>query len=92
MNSRRHFQQGSSTFTCHCCGRRTRIVDQPEGSDLCPDCYELYGLQNMVWDGCANKGVVTGRAALLAEIGKKGGDVASVTRKLKDLFNFKAEA
>lgn len=88
--TKRHFSQGNSTFICTCCGHRTRIVDQPEGSDLCPDCYDLFGLQNMVWDGCADARTVSERDRLLKALADKGADVDKAKRQLKDLLAYKA--
>lgn len=65
---------GRSTFACTLCGRTTRDVDQG-GTDLCPECYELCGLDNEINDDGRKP---TGReqahaAKLLASISKKGG-------------------
>src|SRR4051812_37203088 len=48
-----HFRRGQSTFTCNCCKRLTRDTGvQSIGPDLCPQCYELAGLENCVQDNC----------------------------------------
>lgn len=65
---------GRSTFACTLCGRMTRDVDQG-GTDLCPECYELCGMDNECNDSGRKP---TGReqaqaAKLLAAISKKGG-------------------
>ena len=46
------FQKGRSVFKCECCGRGTRETGvQSSGSDTCPQCYELCGLENSHSDG-----------------------------------------
>lgn len=45
------FTKGSATFICDCCGHNTRNTGvQSIGSKICPACYELAGLENMLSD------------------------------------------
>jgi hypothetical protein len=45
---------GRSTYTCATCGRRTRDTgEQALGSDLCPQCWTLAGIENEITDGMA---------------------------------------
>lgn len=75
------FRRGESTFKCHICRRGTRYTGvQSVGSSLCPECYELAGLENMVQDGEDLGTVVAERDSLLREIAKKGGDVDMVKK------------
>jgi hypothetical protein len=46
--------RSAQTFTCICCGHRTRNTGvQSLGSELCPPCYELAGIENEISDGFA---------------------------------------
>lgn len=80
--NKRHFRRGGGgVFTCRCCDRKTRHVDQPIGSELCPECDELAGLDNMVNDDCGGlEDVIASRDAALKSIEKKGGNVEKVKR------------
>ena len=66
---------GGSAFTCDTCGRRTRYTGaQSLGSKLCPQCYELAGIENEISDGyctLAERRATIDR--LLTEIEAKGG-------------------
>lgn len=67
---------GRSTFPCQACGRLTRDVDQG-GTDLCPECYELAGIDNELNDDGREPTAqeLAQCERYLAQIGKKGGDV-----------------
>lgn len=82
----RTFIRGSSVFTCTLCDRRTRLTDQ--GNDtLCPQCWELAGIDNSVNDGYQTwEEVRVECEALLAHIGSHGGNVASAKAGFDFLF------
>lgn len=62
------------TFNCDVCGRRTRLVGQ--GNDeLCNECYELFGLENLIFDQCSTlQEIMPERDQLFAKAVKLGGD------------------
>lgn len=69
------FQQGSGCYTCATCGRKTRNTGQSLSSELCPQCWDLAGLENEVSDGHQTLEEALPEARrLLAEIRSKGGD------------------
>jgi hypothetical protein len=72
------FYRGSATFKCNVCGRGTRDTGaQSVGNKICPQCYELAGIENSISDGYATR--EEQRAEIdrfIAEILAKGGDVA----------------
>lgn len=76
----RQFGGGGSTYDCDCCGRRTRYTGvQSMGSKLCPQCFDLAGIENDISDGHST--VEDNRAEatrLIAEIAAKGGDTTNV--------------
>lgn len=78
-NSR--FRRDSGVYKCATCGRMTRQTGvQSIGSESCPQCYELAGLDNLLND-CPEEGVAANyREAerLLAEIVAKGGNAERV--------------
>jgi hypothetical protein len=83
-NSR--FQRGHGVFNCGVCGRKTRGDGESQGCDLCGQCYELAGWDNHHNDNGSKPDadeMVTFNA-LLADIGKKGGDV----QKVKELNDY----
>lgn len=84
-NNARHFKQGRGVYTCATCQRRTRETTV-QGSDDCALCYDLAGLQNMVWDGNFEPSDANERDAILARIEKLGGNVARVRAAMPDLF------
>jgi len=68
------------TFKCEICGRGTRHTGvQSLGSDLCPQCFELAGIENGVSDygdeALADYGDRV--PALVAELTAKGADVSA---------------
>lgn len=90
------FGYGTPTFTCRTCSRRTRDTGDNGNVELCPDCYEISGSQNGLWDnGSINDWVARDVTARLASIAAKGGDMAQVKRHFADLIAaveaFKAE-
>jgi len=72
------FNRGEATYACACCGRRTRFTGaQSVGSETCPQCFELAGIENEVSDGYVTVAERRGDIdALVAEIREKGGDVS----------------
>lgn len=87
MRSNSHFSRGSAVFTCDCCGRRTRHTGvQSVGSETCPQCYDLAGYQNSVWDGDPIADIAPERDRLLAAAVKAGGDEAKIRKEFRDLF------
>ena len=75
----RKFYKGSAVFKCNVCGRGTRDTGaQSAGNKICPQCYELAGIENEISDGWAT--LAERRAAIdtfLAHIVSKGGDVTA---------------
>ena len=69
-------KMGGSVYTCDCCGRRTRHTGaQSLGSTLCPQCYDLAGIENEISDGYTTLADAREQIdALLAEIRAKGGN------------------
>ena len=69
----KHF---GSTYRCDTCGRLTRYTGaQSGGSKLCPQCWDLAGIENEISDGHSTFEEKRAEIdALLAEIRAKGGD------------------
>ncbi len=86
----KHFHRGSSTFPCNVCGRRTRDTGvQSAGNKICPQCYDLAGLENEVSDGYKTIAEARDEALpLIAAIEAKGGDAS----EWRVTFNIPAEA
>lgn len=84
--ARSHFSRGQSTFNCQCCGRLTRDTGDNGGCELCPECYELAGADNMHNDdgSIPTAEEMKGYEALLSHIGERGGD----TQAVKDSCNY----
>lgn len=74
MNANR-FNRGQSTYRCHVCKRLTRFNgSQAIGSDLCPECWDLGGIENMVSDGNREPHEVAADVlALVTAVKNKGG-------------------
>jgi len=72
------FYRGSSVFKCKVCGRGTRDTGvQSAGNKICPQCFELAGLENSISDGHESRADVLGYIArLVADIEEKGGDTS----------------
>src|SRR5262245_22634638 len=70
------FGRGGS-FKCDVCGRGTRHTGtQSMGSKLCPQCYDLAGIENEISDGFCTAAERQGLVAeLTAEIVAKGGQL-----------------
>lgn len=72
----RKFYRGSTTFKCNVCGRGTRDTGvQSAGNKICPQCFELAGIENEISDGHStlesNRAVIT---SLVADVKAKGGN------------------
>ncbi len=73
----RTFHRGSSVFPCNVCGRKTRDTGvQSVGNKICPQCYELAGIENEISDGYhtfeERKDQIK---EYMDEIAAKGGDI-----------------
>ena len=81
----KRFYRGSTTFQCNVCGRNTRDTGvQSFGNKICPQCYELAGIENDILDG--NKTLEDYTEAVeqyLSEITAKGGDGSSWDTRFK---------
>jgi hypothetical protein len=81
------FQRGGKgVFTCSCCGRSTRTVDQND-SDCCPQCYELSSFENQVQDGDMGSDDWSTVESYVAEAVSKGGDRAKLEASFDILFD-----
>lgn len=72
------FYRGSATFTCDVCGRLTRHTGvQSAGNKLCPQCFDLAGLENGISDGHHTQAdVLETITQLVADIAKHGGNTS----------------
>lgn len=71
------FQRGSSTFPCGTCNRLTRYTgSQSLGNKICPQCFELAGIENEISDGyCTAAERLDEVLALTADVTAKGGSL-----------------
>jgi hypothetical protein len=83
--AKRYFERsGRGVFACDVCGRNTRNTGQ--GDQICAECFEIAGLDNMVNDNAYKPGseeyagALKECEALLAKAVKLGGDA----EKIKD--------
>jgi len=55
MKPANRFTKGHSVYTCRLCTRRTRQTGRGDNEmiDLCAECFDLGGLENMITDGHA---------------------------------------
>jgi hypothetical protein len=80
MNHNR-FKRGRSTYPCSICKRMTRDTGSGVDLDMCPECYELAGLDNMVNDnGTPEAEWIGWRDALLVKAVKRGSDAERIRR------------
>lgn len=71
-----NFGRGGA-YCCKVCGRSTRETGGGEsGVNLCYDCYELCGFENMVLDGDAEEVNPAEISALIKSIEDKGGNAS----------------
>ena len=51
MQKHNRFARGSGCYRCQNCKRQTRDTGGDNGNlQLCPECYEIAGIQNDIWD------------------------------------------
>lgn len=86
----RTFTRGSSTFTCECCTRRTRLTTQDD-TRWCGECYELLGLSNSLSDNGEEDWMASFRDGQLAKIAKLGGDIDKVHAFIPTIFNLSTD-
>lgn len=82
---------GGSVFACRCCTRKTRYAGQGIGTELCPQCYELAGIDNMLNDE-GRKATDAERAECnryIAEIQAKGGNIENPKKWNDYIFSAK---
>lgn len=79
------FYRGSAVFKCNVCGRSTRDTGvQSIGNKICPQCFELAGIENDISDGNTTLGAYRERIKqYLDEIVAKGGNIST----WNDVFN-----
>src|SRR5882724_8793953 len=80
MKTHNRFERGSGCFNCGVCGRRTRSTGENAGCDLCPQCYEVAGIENMISDRSYDS--PEEKAKLEAEINKLNAEVIKPGGKL----------
>lgn len=82
MQNRSHFHRGSAVYNCGTCGRGTRATGvQAVGSELCPQCWDIAGIDNQINDdgrSGPNEGEASEVSALLKQIVSKGGNEQAV--------------
>jgi hypothetical protein len=80
---------GNTVFKCQCCGRSTRMTTQDDDR-FCGECYDLFGIQNTLWDETREyfiaNGFLAARDGLLKKIVSRKGDAAKVRKMMPDLF------
>lgn len=82
------FKRGQSTFNCNICGRLTRDTGDNGQHELCPDCYELAGLDNMHNDDgeAPNEKQMKQYNDTLAFIVSKGGNADRVRKQFSYIW------
>lgn len=87
------FSPGTGCFSCESCGRRTRDTGvQSIGSKICPDCYEVAGIDNAVTDGdMTNEEGLKAARRYIDRITAKGGNTDKVKAECQSL-NFSEAA
>lgn len=50
MTPRNRFARGSGSYACRCCDRQTRDTGDNGSVRLCPQCYDLAGIENHLSD------------------------------------------
>jgi hypothetical protein len=86
MQNRKHFRHGRNVFACEVCGRQTRDAGDNSNSNCCPECYELAGWQNAVFDGVELGEIAPERDRLVAKAVNQGSDEARIRREFPELF------
>jgi len=87
------FRPGRSTYNCDICKRLTRETGaQSIGSHLCPQCWDLAGLENEISDGMETvetyKDNIVG---IVKELEAKGGDVSDWIKTFPTIFTEQAQ-
>ena len=74
------FKKGSGVYSCSCCGRKTRATGRNDNEHLqmCAECYDLGGLENLIEDEGETPELLAEAAALRARIVKLGGNPVRV--------------
>ena len=90
MRTGKYFERyGKGVYKCVICKRGTRVTTQGN-DDLCPECWELAGLENTVFDNgkelAREWGVAKERDALFAKAVKQGSDGDKMKAQFKELF------
>ena len=84
---------GKSVFNCTCCGRSTRMTTQDDDS-FCGECYELFGMQNTLWDfgveDFKESGMLKHRDEQFKKLVSRKGDGEKVKKQMPDLFAVEA--
>jgi hypothetical protein len=82
------FTRGQSTFLCGVCRRRTRDTGSNGQCELCPHCYEIAGLDNMLNDERSQRVAENYIEAisLLAACVKLGGDEKAIRQSNEYAF------
>lgn len=75
------FYRGSAVFKCNVCGRGTRDTGvQSAGNKICPQCFELAGIENEINDGHSTlEECIIEIVSLVREVKEKGGNVEDWT-------------
>lgn len=75
------FKRGSGCFPCGVCNRSTRDTGDNGDVGLCPECYEVAGLENTIADGAWETAGMT-EVQVLARIEELNAIVVSKGGKL----------
>jgi hypothetical protein len=91
MNHGKHFQRGGrGVYKCSICERSTREAGQ--GNDrLCPECWELAGLENSVSDNGWEDWIAAERDALVNKAVKQGSNIEKLVANFSTLFPTEGE-
>lgn len=83
-----HFFRGQSTYQCGTCKRMTRNAGDNGQAELCPQCWDLAGMDNECNDNGRKptEREAAERDSMLAHIASKGGDVERVIKCNEYLF------
>lgn len=90
INKFRRDFSGKSVYTCNVCKRQTRNTGDNGSCDLCPQCFELAGIENTFSDYGADsteaQQYVAEALQHIAALDKKGIDTDTVWGDLKALL------
>lgn len=83
----RTFKKGQSIYTCRCCGRQTRNTNSEGGIELCAQCYELAGFENMLQDSPEEAATVKHDATIFFnELHAKGVTAEKLAKEFDELY------